>query len=69
MSGTWLKMVKLCVTCEFWGGARKPNPDKNVYVDSGALGICTLAKSPLKGTQRKQNDPTCHLYEKWTKIK
>lgn len=61
---------KICGTCEYWIGERKPvfdakgNPKIDIYDDKG---LCQNQNSNFTDKSRK-NNLNCKSYSKWTEI-
>jgi len=61
---------KICGTCEYWTGERKPIFDRNGIPKINIIdnyGVCNHATSVFVDEQRRK-DLNCKNFSKWTEI-
>lgn len=67
-------VVKKCVTCEFWNGARDASPTGRevkykLSPTDGDTGICGNGSSIKKGKPVRGGDSGCTKWTKWSSLK
>ena len=69
----WLhnSCAKLCVTCQYWVGARVPNQwCTGVFTETqGIKGKCWCLNGPHARADRLSTFCACSRYEKWSVLK
>ena len=63
--------TKLCGTCEYWSGTRRPNDfGTNVVLENQSVsGKCYCSNGPHARADRFSNYTTCSCYRKWSVLK
>lgn len=67
-------LMKTCVTCEYWNGARASSPTGRevrykIKITDDGKGICANKNSIKKGKPVRGGDIGCSRWAKWSSLK